>query len=128
MDEAESWSEPVGIISDEEIGYHVLNNDRVVQLKSGRLIAPVALHNRPGWEKPDWKGEIACYLSDDGGKSWRRSQTVQKAADAAGKRVTAQEPGVVELKDGARAPVDTHRRWRAIPRVLGGRRRHLDGV
>jgi predicted neuraminidase len=99
-DEARSWSEPVAIISDQDVGYFVLNNDRVIQLDSGRLIAPVALHNRPGWKQPDWQGQIACYLSDDGGKSWRRSSTLQKATDAAGKRVTAQEPGVVELKDG----------------------------
>ncbi len=99
-DEAASWSKPTLIIPDSEIGYHVLNNDRVIQLQSGRLVVPVALHNRPGWPGPDWKGEIACYLSDDAGASWRRSQTSQKAADAAGTRVTAQEPGVVELKDG----------------------------
>ncbi len=99
-DEAKMWSDPVTIISDEEIGYHVLNNDRVVQLTSGRLIAPVALHNRPGWEQPDWKGEIACYLSDDSGMTWRRSKTMQKAVDADGGRLSAQEPGAVELKDG----------------------------
>ncbi len=99
-DEAESWSSPTAIIPDHEVGYHVMNNDRVIQLTSGRLIAPVALHNRPGWEKPDWQGEITCYLSDDGGKNWRRSKTMQNASDAAGKRITAQEPGVIELKDG----------------------------
>ena len=99
-DEAKTWSDPITIISDQEVGYHVLNNDRVIQLSSGRLVAPVSLHHRPGWEKPDWQGEIACYLSDDGGKSWRRSKTIQKASDATGKRITAQEPGVVELKDG----------------------------
>ncbi|MEX2577486.1 MAG: sialidase family protein [Verrucomicrobiales bacterium] len=99
-DEAASWSELVAMISDDEIGYHVLNNDRVVQLESGRLVAPVALHNRPDWEEPDWNGEVTCYLSDDGGKTWRRSRTLQKARDAQGGRVVAQEPGVVELKDG----------------------------
>lgn len=99
-DEADSWSEPTTIIAEADVGYYVLNNDRVIQLKSGRLIAPVALHNRPGWEQPDWQGEIACYLSDDKGVSWRRSRTMQKAINSAGNRVTAQEPGVVQLQDG----------------------------
>ena len=99
-DEAVHWSDPVEIIPEEQVGYHVLNNDRVVQLSSGRLVAPIALHNRPGWAKPDWNGEIACYLSDDGAMTWRRSQTSQQAHDADGKRMVAQEPGVVELNDG----------------------------
>ncbi len=96
-DEAKSWSEPKLVI-DDEVGYYVLNNDRVVQLAGGRLVAPVALHNLPEYEKPDWAGTIMCYLSDDEGKTWRRSknQLVGKTPD--GKRVTLQEPGVVELK------------------------------
>ncbi|MDD2456068.1 MAG: sialidase family protein, partial [Kiritimatiellae bacterium] len=53
-----------------------------------------------GAEKADWQGTLMCYLSDDNGKTWRRSKTAQKTHDAAGKRVTTQEPGVVELKDG----------------------------
>jgi len=99
-DEAATWSDPVLVIPDRDTGYFVLNNDRVIQLKNGRLIAPVALHNRPGWEKPDWQGEITAYLSDDAGKTWKRSTTIQKVHDASGKRITAQEPGVVELKNG----------------------------
>jgi neutral ceramidase len=98
-DEAKTWSEPVQIISDDAIGYYVLNNDRVIQLSSGRLVLPVALHHRPTWEKPDWRGQIGCYLSDDAGISWRRSETMQQAHDAGGKRVTAQEPGIIELND-----------------------------
>ena len=61
-------------------------------------MAPVALHNRPGSEKPDWQGEITCYFSDDSGQSWKRSKTIQKVHDSTGKRITSQEPGVVELK------------------------------
>ncbi|MBL7038549.1 MAG: exo-alpha-sialidase [Pirellulaceae bacterium] len=97
-DEAKSWSEPKLVI-DDKVGYYVLNNDRVVQLASGRLIAPVALHNLPEYDKPDWAGTIMCYVSDDEGRSWRRSkdQLVGKSPD--GKRVTLQEPGVIELKD-----------------------------
>ena len=99
-DEAETWGAPVACITD-EVGYYVLNNDRVIQLKGGRLLAPVAQHNIKGSEKPlDYAGTVMCYLSDDGGKTWRRGKTAQKLYDVKGARVTAQEPGVVELKDG----------------------------
>ena len=94
-DEGKTWSEPTLCI--EEVGYYVLNNDRAVQLKNGRIVLPVCLHNRPG-QNPDWKGTIMCYLSDDEGRTWRRSTTTMQRV-AQGKRVTLQEPGVVELKD-----------------------------
>jgi len=97
-DEGQTWSEPTLCITD-EVGYYVLNNDRVVQLKSGRLVMPVALHNRPGDAKPDWDGHIMCYVSDDVGNTWQRSESVLTAVDEKGKRLVAQEPGVVELKD-----------------------------
>ncbi len=97
-DEAKTWSEPKCCITD-EVGYYVLNNDRAVQLQSGRLVLPVAWHQGPG--KPrDWAGVIMCYLSDDNGNTWRRSKDTFKGFAPDGKRVTLQEPGVIELKDG----------------------------
>jgi len=97
-DEGKTWSVPKCCITD-EVGYYVLNNDRVVQLQSGRLILPVAWHQGPG--KPrDWAAIIMCYLSDDNGKTWRRSRDSFKGYGPDGQRVTLQEPGVVELKDG----------------------------
>ena len=99
-DEAVTWSEPVVMIPEGEIGYYVLNNDRVVQLKDGRLLAPVARHHAPGQEKADWNGEVGCYFSDDGGKTWQSPPAMQQAFDASAKRVATQEPGVVELLDG----------------------------
>lgn len=97
-DEGRTWSEPSVCITD-EVGYYVLNNDRAVQLESGRLVLPVALHNKSDYPKPDWNGHIMCYLSDDNGKSWQRSKSIMTATDKAGKRLIAQEPGIVELKD-----------------------------
>lgn len=96
-DEAKTWSEPTVCI--DEVGYYVLNNDRAVQLSSGRLVLSVAWHQGPG--KPrDHAAITMCYLSDDHGKTWRRSTDTFKCYNPAGKRITAQEPGVVELKDG----------------------------
>lgn len=97
-DEAATFGPPVTCISD-EVGYYVLNNDRAVQLASGRIVLPVALHNKPGQGEPDWAGRVMCYLSDDGGASWRRSTSTLVGRSPDGKRVTVQEPGVVELDD-----------------------------
>ena len=74
-DEAKTWSEPIECITD-EIGYYVLNNDRVIQLRDGRLIMAVALHNLPTYKEPNWKGHVMCYHSDDSGKTWRRNSTI----------------------------------------------------
>ncbi len=92
-DEGRTWTEPIECI--DEVGYNVMNNDRAVELKSGRLLLPVALHNTPKQNKFDGRGVISCYLSDDNGKTWRQSRSRQK-----GENITLQEPGVVELKDG----------------------------
>lgn len=99
-DEAVTWSEAVSIIPDRDTGYFVLNNDRVVALSDGRLVAPVALHHRPDWKAPDWKGEIGCYVSTDGGNHWELSSPLRQVVAPTGSRILAQEPGVVELQDG----------------------------
>jgi hypothetical protein len=97
-DEGKTWSPPACCITD-EVGYYVLNNDRAVQLGSGRLILPVAWHQGPGQPR-DSAGVILCYLSDDAGKTWHRSKEPFKGFAPDGRRITLQEPGVVELKDG----------------------------
>ena len=97
-DEAKTWSAPVEVIGQKDMGYYVLNNDRVVQLKSGRLVAPVSRHSVPG-QKWSGRGVILCFLSDDEGKTWRRSRG-ELTGKTAKRHVTLQEPGVVELKDG----------------------------
>ncbi len=99
-DEGKTWSDPVEIIPEEEMGYYVLNNDRVVQLANGRLIAPVARHNGPDYKEYTGYGDIMVYLSDDQGRNWRRSTTVLKPnSTLSGDSVMLQEPGVVELED-----------------------------
>ena len=70
-DEGATWSEPTYVVPKDEPGYRVLNNDRVVQLKTGRLVVPVAVHYLPGWPKWQNSAQILCYLSDDQGKTWR---------------------------------------------------------
>lgn len=93
-DEARTWSDPIECIAD--AGYYVLNNDRAVELRRERIVLPVALHTDGGaWTS---RGRVMFYLSDDGGRSWRRNgQVIECPAESA---AGLQEPGVVELKDG----------------------------
>lgn len=98
-DEAKSWSDPIEVITD-ELGYYVLNNDRVIQLEDGRLIMAVALHNSEAHEKPNWDGHVMCYYSDDSGKTWKRNTTILAPEREDGTRLIAQEPGLIELKEG----------------------------
>ncbi|MCA9171766.1 MAG: exo-alpha-sialidase, partial [Planctomycetales bacterium] len=60
-DEAVTWSEPQLVVPDEQLGYYVLNNDRVIQLRSGRLVVPLALHHTPEMQQSDWTGRVLCY-------------------------------------------------------------------
>jgi Neuraminidase (sialidase) len=92
-DEGKTWDNPTPCITDKK-GYFVLNNDRVIQLKNGRLLMPVSLHVEPG-EKWSNRGKIFCYYSDDNGKNWKSSTEVPNPD-----KIITQEPGVVELKNG----------------------------
>lgn len=96
-DECESWGPPTECIP-EPVGYYVVNNSRVIQLRSGRLIIPAALHALKGQDFSS-RGKVICYLSDDSGKTWRPSDTTLEAPLDI--KTGFQEPGVVELSDGA---------------------------
>ena len=90
-DDARTWGEPVLVTADP--GYHVMNNARVIQLRSGRLLAPVASTKQVWTKNDDFRTSV--YLSDDDGRTWRRSRTLLSAPKRG-----AMEPGLVELKDG----------------------------
>ncbi|MFO0954043.1 MAG: exo-alpha-sialidase [Isosphaeraceae bacterium] len=89
-DEAHMFGPAVRVSA--EPGYHVMNNDRVTRLSSGRLIAPVASTSDV---VKDGRFVCACYLSDDAGKTWRRSKNT-----IAYPRRGAMEPEVLEMDGG----------------------------
>jgi len=93
-DEAQTWSEPTLCIPVD--GYFVVNNDRVVQLASGRLVAPAARHVLPG-ETQFRPGVAMCFVSDDEGKTWTQGAEIAPPPNSGS---GLQEPGVIELKDG----------------------------
>ncbi len=72
-------------------GYFVVNNDRVVRLRSGRLIVPTS------WTTDVAKSnhfKIRVWYSDDQARTWQESSTSLDYA-----RRGAMEPGVVQLAD-----------------------------
>ena len=90
VDEAVTFGAPVLVTADD--GYHVVNNDRITELSTGRLLAPAASTSDVGTSN---HFVSHCYLSDDGGKTWRNG-TGSVDAPKRG----AMEPEVVELVDG----------------------------
>lgn len=100
-DEAATWSEPKPVIA--APGYFVVNNDRLVQLSTGRLIVPAAFHRARGSDPHSSKSfDPRClamwFYSDDEGQTWQESATWWAIPVRSGTGL--QEPGVVELQDG----------------------------
>jgi len=96
-DEAESWSAPIDM-SGVPPAYLVGVNDRLIQLKSGRLVMPVACHRYLPTGDGFGSGIVYFLLSDDAGKTWRQSS--QCCYPPMWVESGLQEPGVVELADG----------------------------
>jgi sialidase-1 len=89
--EGKTWTQPRGVTP--SIRYWGMNNDRLVQLKSGRLLAPV-------WSVEDWRKSHhtrgVVFYSDDEGQSWKAGSEVDIPQGPRG----VDEPAVIELKDG----------------------------
>ena len=68
-------------------------------MSDGRLLFAVALHSLPDGTT-DKLGRVLTYASDNNGKTWTRGKSVLEVRSQDGRRCAAQEPGVVELKDG----------------------------
>jgi len=64
-DEGETWSVPIQVT--QEDAYWCGTNDRLVMISSGRILYPVVRY-RSGAAPL-----VTCFLSDDGGRSWRQS-------------------------------------------------------
>ena len=101
-DEGKTWGERICTMPHE--GYHVVNNDRVIQHSSGRILVPAAwyaIHRGPGI--------CACFHSDDLGKTWEVSKNWVTSgnnrclnyARHPNAMSGLQEPGIIELKDGS---------------------------
>jgi len=84
-DNGASWSEPIKMTSGDR--YWCSANDRLIQLKSGRILLPSG---------DGETGNLCCWLSDDSGNSWKKSK--ESILNDEDKRFA--EPCLVELSSG----------------------------
>lgn len=101
VDEGTTWSPPRRVL--DAPGYFVLNNDRVIQTRTGRLLMPLAFHRSRGSDPDSSKSfdarAITLWLySDDEGTTWQEAGNWWAAPMPS--RSGLQEPGVVELPNG----------------------------
>ena len=101
-DEGLTWSAPVCCMP--LAGYYVVDNDRVIQLASGRIIIPAAQHestlSEGGTVHFDSRSRAVFFFSDDDGVSWRRSPGYVALPVFRACASGLQEPGLLELRPG----------------------------
>jgi Neuraminidase (sialidase) len=92
--DGKTFTDPKPIAIDPYPSYTGTNNDRLIQLRDGRIVLPL-------WYTPDYRIDkhirTRVYYSDDEGATWKQSKTLVDIPDSPS---GPQEPGVVELKDG----------------------------
>ncbi len=100
-DEGKTWSDPIACTQDVlPRDYYVMNNDRAVRLKSGRILLPLARHSIHTQCEDFPAGELCFIYSDDDGISWKTSPDVIRSPFSNDKN-GFQEPGIFELRDGS---------------------------
>ena len=93
-DDGKTWSEAVSCV--DEVGYFLVNNHRVIQQKSGRLLVPIAYHGNE--QSKSTKASFRLTCSDDNGRTWKLMDIEIKSPY--NDRIGFQEPGIFELDDG----------------------------
>jgi sialidase-1 len=90
-DDGQTWGDQ--LIVNPRPGYHIVHNDKLIQLSTGRILAPEEFQLVTTGD--DHAGYISSTsFSDDNGYSWRPSDNEVNMLP-----VETQEPHVVELKD-----------------------------
>ena len=79
--------------------YYVVNNDRLVRLADGRILAPAEWISAEDNRAERYKFIISCLISEDDGKTFRKAAFDYTTHDEANARYGFQEPGVIELSD-----------------------------
>jgi len=96
FDEGRTWGSRIKYqIAAGYSGYTAINNNRLAQLRSGRILLPAY----DGWVHGRLLLSFALY-SDDKGQTWRKSADVDIRDLDPNDKFGADEPAVVELKDG----------------------------
>jgi len=96
FDEGRTWTPRLKYtIPPEYTGYTSINNNRLIQLKSGRIL----LAAYDGYVRGRIILSFVLY-SDDNGQTWQKSTDVDIRAIDPNNRYGADEPAVIELRDG----------------------------
>lgn len=99
-DEGESWSAPINCIDCvERPDYFVLNNDRVIRLKNGRILFAAARHSVYGNYVDFPPGEVLFIYSDNDGIEWKKA-AVELKCPFENDPLGFQEPGLFQMDDG----------------------------
>jgi len=118
-DEGKAWSEKVLVTNREfdEGNYFVVNNDRIVQLSSGRILVPASHHPCPKdgrilmWMRTNLGSQFFSY-SEDGGETWsevKPSNLVSPCSPASIKRIPETGDLFVVYNDrSGRFPISPH--------------------
>ena len=96
-DEGRSWEAARVLMEEDRVCY--VMNDRMIQLRGGRLLVPVSLADSElgGTYREGARSVGRCFLSDDSGESWRLSRgSVELPKDERG----VAEPCVAETQAG----------------------------
>ena len=81
--------------------YYIVNNDRLVRLKSGRILAPTAYTPCDAHKgKSVLPYVTSCLYSDDDGKTFYKANFDLRSAYGLNYKYGLQEPGVIEREDG----------------------------
>ena len=93
-DEGKTWT-PARTIGEPEGVWYVMN-DRMIQMKNGRLVVPVShMRKELGAGEGDCNLGL-CFFSDDAGETWKRSTKPAELSDGRGMA----EPCVAEVEGG----------------------------
>lgn len=115
-DDARTFSPPVPMAVTPSPSYTGFNHDRAIQLRGGRILMPVFFTTD---YRVDPHIRARVYYSDNEGATWKPSDTI---LDLPQSKAGAQEPGVIELRDGrvmAWVRSDLGRIYRAYSRDRG---------
>ncbi len=83
-------------------GYYVVNNDRIIRIKDGTLLAPAAFYTLEGIKNYDIKKPVAIttlLVSQDDGKTWDKADFMLEIESMMPNARGLQEPGIIEREN-----------------------------
>lgn len=96
-DEGRTWSSPLCCVDKAE--YFVTCNDRVIRLKSGRLLAPLNVHPFNEKHEISYRGGMGFLASDDDGRTWK--EIAKRVEMPFASSTGLQETGLYQYEDGS---------------------------